>query len=212
MASRREEPATPRRLFVALRVEPELAERIDFTVGWALGAERSLRRVPPERLHLTLLFLGLVEADPARRLEQALGRELAGLARPDLEIGAGGCFPGRGRPRVWWLGLAEREGAVGRLARLRSAVLAAARAAGLGAAVAAEEERAFRPHLTVARARGRGDRQPKRDVRRRFERIPPPGPWTPAEVALVESRLGSGSARYTNLARFELVAEPTPEP
>ncbi len=130
------------RLFVAAAPPPgavaHLAEAL------ARGRDRQpsdpLRWIPPERWHLTVVFLG--EVDPGRvdRLGAAIAPAAAAGAPLGLRLRGSGMFPG-----VLWVGLAGDLDALGRLAR---ASRRAARAAGL-----AVERRPYRPHLTVARSR-----------------------------------------------------------
>lgn len=178
----------PVRAFVALPLPPghrnALAAYLEACAGQAPG----LRWVLPENLHLTLRFLG---ATGPERLE-ALRAELAGVRLPGFELALGGLGTfGGSRPRVVWLGLASGEEQARRLA---DAVEAACLASG-----AEPEERPFRPHLTLARAR---DRKPEPLPTLR----PPPAlePWRPDRFVLYESRLGGGPARYLELASFAL--------
>jgi len=95
----------------------------------------------PEALHLTLLFLG--ETGPGRvpALIEGLDR-LSGRRAIPVEISGAGFFPGRKRPRVAWIGLHPPE-PIGDLA------------AALRTEVGVEpDQRAFHPHLTLARIRG----------------------------------------------------------
>jgi len=178
----------PVRAFVALPLPPghraALAGYLETCARLAPG----LRWVPAENLHLTLRFLGATDPE---RLE-ALRVELARVRLPGFELALGGLGAfGGSSPRVVWLGLAGGEEQARRLAE---AVEAACVAAG-----AAPEERPFRPHLTLARAR---DRKPEA-----LPGLPPPPalePWRADRFALYESRLGGGPARYLELAGYRL--------
>jgi 2'-5' RNA ligase len=135
--------------------------------------------VPPERLHLTLAFLGEVAEPVAARVADRLAEAVRGVAPFRLRIAGGGAFPRPARPRVLWAGV---DGDVAALASLARLVRRAARSAG------ADVERApYVPHVTVARIRARdydgtaavaalagvsGD------------------PWTVTEAVLLHSTLG----------------------
>jgi 2'-5' RNA ligase len=138
------------RLFVAVEIGEALAAR-------AATLSRELQRraeaaapharitwVPADRLHLTLRFIGEVDDMAAAAVGQALTPSVE-VAPFDLTLCGAGTFPSRGAPRVVWVGVTDgREG----LLALERAVTA--RLVPLGIP---EEEREYRPHLTLARVR-----------------------------------------------------------
>ncbi|HLQ62188.1 MAG TPA: RNA 2',3'-cyclic phosphodiesterase [Candidatus Acidoferrales bacterium] len=163
-------------------LEPQLA-------AWAEAAP-AFRWVAAENLHLTLRFLGGVQAAVA----EALARELAELAAPafELQLGGLGSF-GRGRRvRVIFLRLEKGEPEAAVLARR---VEEACRSLRLP-----PEERPFNAHLTLARARDRfGAPLPELPS-------PPELPgWRAAELIVYRSRLGRQGARYEAVHSFPLV-------
>jgi 2'-5' RNA ligase len=150
------------------------------------------RAVPPESLHLTLVFLGeiperqLEDVDAAFRAVAAPGFELA-LAGVDLFGGA--------RPRVVYAGVAANPA----LDRLQRKVETAARSAGLPL-----PGRRFVPHVTLARL-------PERfaDRVRLEQAIASRGGYAAPRFAvgdfrLFRSHLGSEGASYAELARYPL--------
>lgn len=168
------------RLFVAL--ELSAADRAGLA-GWAAvaaGDDPALRRVPVDSLHATLAFLGEVE-DP----EPVAAVVRAGTVQPgELAVGA-----------VLWL--APRRPHVltvvidGDLGPLHDELWTGLEELGF-----AREQRAFRPHVTVARVRGR--------PRTLDLPAPPPRPLRPAGVALYRSHLGRHPAKYERLERRPL--------
>ncbi|WP_338051002.1 MULTISPECIES: RNA 2',3'-cyclic phosphodiesterase [Ramlibacter] len=101
--------------------------------GWPPGAAL----VPPEKLHVTLHFLGAV---PATRLPAL--RPLLAVAGQSFELGAEGA-----RTKVWPGGIAVLElAAPPALQELHAALATALRNQGF-----ASELRAYRPHVTFAR-------------------------------------------------------------
>jgi 2'-5' RNA ligase len=146
------------------------------------------RWVPPDNLHLTLRFLGSLEAS---RLEQ-LRRGLEMVHAPSFELGLDGrgSFGPRAAPRVVWLGVgAGREDC----ANLAEEIEDACRAIGLES-----EARPFRAHVTLARARPAPSRLPELPAPPALE------PWKVGQFVLYESRLGGPSATYLELTRFGL--------
>jgi 2'-5' RNA ligase len=139
------------------------AERARHRAGGS--ADRRLRWSAPVHWHVTLGFFGADE--PAARVDWLAGR-LAGRPAPRVRLTGAGTFPG-----VLWLGV-EGEG----LAEL-------AEAAGSGL-----EDRAYRPHLTLARfppeepAEGARWEQALKGFETEF--------WTVGEVVLMASEWGPG--------------------
>ena len=132
------------RAFVAVRPSVDLHKAC--TGVAATGCKLPMRWVRPESVHLTLKFLGDVPADTLPAIHQALRQAAEGLAPFSVVARGLGCFPNVSRPRVLWMGLDDPRRELLPLQRRIESILAA-----LGISV---EERSFRPHLTLARARG----------------------------------------------------------
>lgn len=185
------------RLFLAADLPDELREALARARERLERDATGWRWLRPEAVHLTLRFLG--DVDEGRDLGARGGwRNAAAAAAPiELTLGAAGCFPAHGAPRVLWIGVRERATG-GALEGLAAALERMAREAGW-----APESRPFRPHLTLAR-RARGAR-PQR---------PPGGPADEAPAGLVErlvlyrSHLDPGGARYTALDSYPLGLPP----
>lgn len=180
------------RLFIGLAPDAATRARLAAAAGLreALGpAARGLRFAAPETLHLTLRFLGEVEAARVPAVGEALRRAAAAAGPFALEVGGARALPGPGRPRVLHLAVA------GDLAAL--AALAAGLEARLVAAGLPPEPRPFRPHLTVARPRGRA--RPAGLAAALAATGAGRIAWPVREVTLFESHLGAGGARHVPL-------------
>lgn len=178
------------RLFAALELPGDVRAELGRWAGEVAAPLPGLRVLAPESLHVTLCFLGWREAADARRI----GEAVAGCAAPvpGLALGAGAWFPPR-QPRVLVVEVEDREGALAALqGRVEEALVAHAGHE--------PEQRAYRPHVTVARAR-KGARPPGRR-----EPVPPPRPlqFDGAAVTLYRSHLGRGGARYESVSRTEV--------
>jgi 2'-5' RNA ligase len=158
-----------------------------------------LRRVGREALHATLCFLGdrpLLEVDAiGQACEVAAGRRVGQLALAGVLW-----LPARRRPNVLAVGIADPHGELGRL----EADLAGA-LAGVGAY--SPGERAYLPHVTVARVRGRA--AIGASVRDALEQVlaPADADFDAAAVTLFRSHLGGGPggrARYERLRSVPL--------
>jgi RNA 2',3'-cyclic 3'-phosphodiesterase len=182
------------RLFVALEAPGQVVADLAAAVERVRADHPHLRWVPPDRWHLTLAFLGSVDAGRVDELRVRLARAALRHRPVPLELAGAGRFGGR----VLWVGL---RGGVADVARLAASVAAGCRRAGVPV-----EDRPYRPHLTVARGRDRGtDLRPAVAALAEYA-----GPrWTAAEVHLVRSHLGP-EVRYELLDGFPLgsVTEP----
>ena len=186
------------RLFVALELTETwraaaLALRRDLERDLDEETRRALRWVEPELLHLTLRFLGEFADAEVDRLRAALDAHVHSvpLALTAHEVGTFGS--GR-RTRTVWFGV---TGELERLAALATEVERAVVEAG-----AAPEERAFSPHITLARVRDRVSDRAREQIAAVAHLLPAPALEVRAEdVALVRSRLGSGPPRYEVVSR-----------
>ena len=179
------------RLFVAVGLPAHVLEAIEGLIEPFRSID-GFRWTPTENLHLTLAFLGWVAPDPD--VLDDIHRRLAGAAADlvpiEVRIGGAGGFPERGKVRVLWVGFDDLDG---RLTDLAHGVRHA-----LGEHFP-PDERPFRPHVTVARA--------KRPVRAAITNADATGPsFTIDAITLFRSRLGGAHARYEALARWPLGA------
>jgi 2'-5' RNA ligase len=171
------------RLFAA--VDPPQSETAALAV--AAGHDERLRYVPTEQWHVTTAFYGEVTEDVLPDLVNRLGRAAKRSAPMTLRVAGVGTFPKQSaKARVLWAGLG---GDVEQLARLADRCVAAGRRCGL-----AMEDRPYRAHLTIARAR----REPVdlRDVTSALSTYAG-AEWRAATVRLVKSTLGSTTLHET---------------
>ncbi|HEY1850290.1 MAG TPA: RNA 2',3'-cyclic phosphodiesterase [Candidatus Binataceae bacterium] len=136
------------RAFVALKLAPAVEAAIaDFIASLrATSDDRSdgVLWTSRQKLHLTVRFLGdRVAASTLERFAGALEEIADASANFDIRVRGLGAFPDLSRPRVIWVALESRE-----LTELADHVERAAVGAGFAA-----EQRAFLPHLTIARMR-----------------------------------------------------------
>ncbi|MET7861852.1 RNA 2',3'-cyclic phosphodiesterase [Micromonospora taraxaci] len=189
------------RLFVAVYPRPESVDHLTarvtrLRVAAAAATGVNVRLAEPADLHVTLAFLGDVEAARLVEVESALGLAVESFrddrnAAPRLGLGGGGRF-GQGRSTVLWVGLRGEVEALHALARLIRSRL---RHAGLP-----YDEKPFRPHLTIARP---GDRMDLADIEADLDDYQGPE-WPAAELLLMRSHLDSRPSRYERLAAWPL--------
>jgi 2'-5' RNA ligase len=171
----------------AARVASELADRFGPT------ARRAVTWVSPDRMHLTLRFIGDADAATAKELSRRLAVQFDTPAFRVAVEGVG-AFPRSGPLRVVWLGITEGGEA---LARVHDEV--EARLEGLGLA---SEDRAFRAHLTLGRIRAPIGPEARQHLASIGDaKI---GSCDVRDVTLFESQLSPRGATYTALARGPL--------
>ncbi|MGI9108290.1 MAG: RNA 2',3'-cyclic phosphodiesterase [Pyrinomonadaceae bacterium] len=151
-----------------------------------------------EKLHLTLKFLGEIDAARIEDVSRAARRAAESSGACVVSLQEAGAFPPRGNARVLWLGLRDEAG---RLAHLHEQ---------LETQCAREnfprETRAFHPHITIARIRIPNDaarRLAQLHTETEFE----PVRFLVTEIVVIHSQPGAGGSRYTPLSRHTLNIE-----
>ncbi len=133
------------RTFIAVSV-PNKVGKIQEMVKTIIPADqKGLKWVNPNSIHLTLKFNGPTPAEIIPEMNLALNKITRDFTPIKLLISNTGCFPGSGRPRVLWLGMA---GAVNQLHLLVNRIHGAMEKFGF-----ADESTKFNPHVTIGRIR-----------------------------------------------------------
>lgn len=182
-------------------VEILLKRRMTNLLG-SKWAERSLKWVSPESVHITLKFLGYVAPERIVAIEEALRRVAENQRAFTLALDGLGVFPSFTKPRVIWVGV---KGDLERLASLQTQVEVALANLGFPG-----EKRPFSPHLTLARVRETASIGELRLIGQAVKEPPPvsiDGRAVPVRrVSLMRSELSRHGARYTCLAEFPLLS------
>jgi RNA 2',3'-cyclic 3'-phosphodiesterase len=198
------------RLFVALDIDDAIRERIARFVEGVSGfapeiGTSNVRWVKPESLHVTLKFIGEQPESALEQIKRTL--ETINASMVEIHFCGYGFFPTVKSARVFWVGMEAAP---------QLAVLAANVDEKMAALGIAKEDRAFSPHLTLARG-GRGSGSPgwrKGDgpdrvfqrLQEKLAALPAPefGTMTAREFFLYQSQLSPKGSKYTKLARFAL--------
>ena len=98
-----------------------------------------------ENIHLTLKFFGNVEVKRIARISEAAQRVARQFSTFQIGVGETGVFPRPSRPQVLWIGVNDPSG---QLSALQEKFENECAAEGFE-----KENRAYRPHLTIARLR-----------------------------------------------------------
>lgn len=192
------------RIFVALDIPEAIRDSITRFSEGLRGFAPDARWVGPETFHITLKFIGEQSQQDVERLKHVLAN--VEMDTFDVSFRGHGVFPNAKAARVFWVGIHADE----RLPKLASAVDAATAQLGVP-----REQNAFRPHLTLARARGAsgsphqrfgGGKSPFARLQEKLHGIAEPdfGTMTATEFFLYESKLSPKGAQYFKLARFAL--------
>jgi 2'-5' RNA ligase len=158
-----------------------------------LEPRSSIAWVQPERMHLTMIFLGDVDESRAAALTDVMGRAVDAVSFVATLQGLG-VFPPHGAPRVLWIGMTDgaRE-----LIDVQREIAARVLSVGIET-----ESRPFHPHLTMGRWR-----TSRSSDRRRALEVAKPGALARVRIdaaTLFHSRLSSAGPVYTALARATL--------
>jgi 2'-5' RNA ligase len=190
------------RLFIALTMPEDVKTEIE-------KAQAELRRALPkdcvrwtkrEQFHLTLKFLGNVDAQRFEPLADAVRGACQGFAALDLRAERIGFFPDLRLPRVVWAGVRDQRE---QLPRLQRAVEASTRDFS-----AEESSERFTGHVTLGRIKA--IRRPEAEalakvasgLAARFF-----GAWTADKIEIIRSQLSPDGARHTTLATVPLAME-----
>lgn len=187
------------RLFVAVELDAALERAAaaliaDLRALVARHAPRArLTWLAADRLHLTLAFIGHVDTARLAEIRKALEPPYS-ITRFEIRVCGIGVFPERGRPRVVWAGIADG----------REALMALAGEVGvrLGRAGIAVEDRAYWPHLTLARVKEPGELRASVVKAGREQAVL--GTSLVGAITLFESRLSPKGSEYRAIERMAL--------
>ena len=182
------------RAFIAVELPPatrdmlagvvrHLASRVDGGVRWTR----------PESLHLTLRFLGNIDAESVPAVSEAVSR-CGAAARPfEIALGGMGGFERLRAMRVIWMSVV---GDLEPLSDLYRSVEGELEKLGF-----AREHRAFRPHVTLGRVRDGAPVPQRRAVAEALAAVElDAGPMLPVEsVSLIRSVMTPAGSEYTRL-------------
>lgn len=182
------------RLFVGIPLADRATGELQALCARLRAEDDGLRWSAPESWHITLQFLGNAGAEQLDCLTLRLAE--VGMAPVPVRVGNLGVFERAG------VFLVEVD-LTPELEELQRRVTGATARCGFAA-----EERAYQPHITLARTKGHGRHQLRR-LKERQAGGPDAAanrftPFTATEFLLYESHLGPGGSKYEARARFAL--------
>ncbi|MEJ2008355.1 MAG: RNA 2',3'-cyclic phosphodiesterase [Acidobacteriota bacterium] len=179
------------RAFIAIELPEPIREALAREQARFRAVCPDARWTRPEGIHLTLKFLGQISDEQVDEVRKALG-QLERFEKFTVQAKGFGFFPNAKRPRVFWVGLE----APSELARLAAQVESAMATIGFP-----PENRAFSPHLTLARFSVPRP-QPKLQALLAEQGELTLGTFEVSEFFLWESKLSPRGAEYRKVARF----------
>jgi 2'-5' RNA ligase len=184
------------RMFCAFELPESLRARI------SQHSQRVREAVPeaaaswsrPENIHLTVKFFGNVAQQRVTPISAAAARVVKEFSPIQIDVGKTGVFPRPSRPQVLWIGIDDPSDA---LARFHEQLEHEFAAEGF-----AKEDRAFQPHLTIARIRKPHDsnRLAEAHLGIEFSKVT----IELSELVLFRSELSSKGSKYTPISRHRL--------
>ena len=175
------------RAFVAIALSESIRDALTGVQQQLRQTGARVRWVEPDRMHLTLLFLGDLPTAKVPDVAAAMDSVTAETPVFALTLTGGGAFGPKRSPRVIWSDIRDQDGA---LQRLYERLLTSMKAADV-----TFDDRPFKPHLTLGRVR----------ARQRLDRLLgvladmawPTGPsMTVREILLLQSHLRPEGAMY----------------
>jgi len=183
------------RSFLAIELPKAFLKRIEEVQGDLKSSRADVRWVSPEKIHLTLKFLGYIEEVRIEPIIKAIEGPIHKTAVFSIALKGMGVFPHLRNPRVIWMGLLDDKGF---LAPLKNRLEKDLEGIGFES-----EARAFQPHLTLGRVNSsRG----KDELLNRMEKYQETdfGGFDIEEVILFKSNLRPTGPIYTPLREVKL--------
>ncbi len=185
------------RVFCAIELPALVIEKISEHIGRlrAAAPDSPASWGRPENVHLTLKFLGDTALNRLGDLSQAAAAAVAAFSPFEILIKDTGSFPKHGTPRVFWIGVDDYSG---KLAQLQVKLDEECLRLGFE-----KEERAFNPHLTIARGRkpqgARALASAHKELGFASTEV------SVKELTVIRSELSSKGSNYTAISRHALV-------
>ncbi|MBL7071001.1 MAG: RNA 2',3'-cyclic phosphodiesterase [Candidatus Omnitrophica bacterium] len=182
------------RCFIAIELSKEIKQALEEIESKLQETIRGVKWVNPDNIHLTLKFLGNIEASAVEDIKKILDGAASGAGPFKIKLSNAGAFPDPARPRVIWIGIDE-----GTKESTDLADLIEQKAEPLGIE---KEGRPFHPHLTLARVKFLKDRD---SVKNAFTSLKVPhAEMTAPKITLFQSNLTPQGAVYTPIHQVEL--------
>jgi RNA 2',3'-cyclic 3'-phosphodiesterase len=187
------------RTFIAVDFPPNMLKKIGEITSYfkTLAPEKNLKWVEIANLHLTIKFLGEIEENKTAQVKHTLSQALKEQNCFDIEIVGLGMYPNKNNPRVIWLGISGAKP----LSEIYQVLNRE-----LSTLDITPEQRAFSPHLTIARIRRHTDHKQAQQIGQILSeyKVKSLGATTIEQVHLYQSVLTPSGPIYTLLHSVDL--------
>jgi 2'-5' RNA ligase len=179
------------RTFIAVPIEasPSIRKVLRQLAGYGKG----VRALDPDHLHVTLKFLGDTPWTSIAEIGALLDDVVRSFEPAESQLQSLGAFPDESRPRIIWTGMST----AGPLTEIASQLNER-----LGHIGFPREQRAFVPHVTLARIKTRPPDQLQELLLEHASTNF--GGFLIDHVILYQSELGRGGPKYTPLSEHDL--------
>ena len=134
------------RSFIAIELPGELKQALaELQRRFKSAGSLPVKWVEPSNIHLTIKFLGDIDAGSPDKIIKALNEAVSSSKPFNIEVRGLGVFPNMNRIQIIWVGL---YGELEKLGQLQKNIEAGLKPLGYPS-----ENRPFTPHLTLARVR-----------------------------------------------------------
>ena len=179
------------RTFIAIEIPGNIVSKIRELQEGVKVYGLKIRWVRPENIHLTLKFLGDVEAIKISEIAGVISKSVKGHTPISLKAKGIGVFPSIKRPRVLWVGL---TGQLESLVQLQKTLDENLEVFGF-----VREKRPFKGHLTMGRIKDKIDVKKFGDALMAFRSFESEI-FNADHIVLYKSELKPSGAVYTELA------------
>jgi RNA 2',3'-cyclic 3'-phosphodiesterase len=183
------------RSFLAIELPKPILKKIEEVQGDLKSTHTDVRWVSPEKIHLTLKFLGNIEESRIDSIFKSIEELIRNTLLFSLKVRGIGAFPNLKNPRVIWMGLVDARET---LTSLQKRIDNQLEKIGFQ-----PEDRPFHPHLTLGRmksSRGKEELVGRMEKHKEEEF----GDLQVERVILFESDLRPSGPIYTALREMKL--------
>ncbi|MCM8766279.1 MAG: RNA 2',3'-cyclic phosphodiesterase [Candidatus Omnitrophica bacterium] len=188
------------RTFIAVEISEEVRKEIVQIQEELKKTEADVKWVESKNMHLTLKFLGEVEAEKIELIKENLRRITQEIKSFEIAFQGLGVFPNLEFPRVVWVGIEKGKEEMVKLAMKIDDELQK-----LGFP---KERRPFSCHLTLGRVRSSKNRDKLKRAIKERENFKIKSIMDLKECILFRSQLTPAGPIYTALAQFNLSSTP----